>query len=69
MREHIDLLKKQETLFDVFAQDVTGVSIGALGVELFLEQFGNGELVGVNPGKVPGFGVIDFQVFAHGRPA
>ena len=68
MREHIFLFKKQETFSDVFAEDVTGVSVGALGIKLLLEKVRDGELVGVNPGKVLGFGIVDFQVLAHGLP-
>jgi hypothetical protein len=68
MREHIFLFKKQETFFDVFAEDVTGVSVGALGIELLLEKLWDGELVGVNPGEVFGLGIVDFQVLAHGLP-
>jgi hypothetical protein len=52
MREHIFLFKKQEPFFDVFAENVTGVSVGALGIKLLLEKLGDGELVGVNPGEV-----------------
>jgi hypothetical protein len=68
MREHIFLFKKQETFFDVFAEDVTGVSVGALGIKLLLEKLWDGELVGMNPGEVLGFGIVDFQVLAHGLP-
>jgi hypothetical protein len=68
MREHIFLFKKQETFFDVLAEDVTGVSVGALGIKLLVEKLGDGELVGVNPGKVLGFGIVDFQVLAQRLP-
>ena len=50
MREHIGFLKEQETLLDVLAEDITGISVGALGIELLLEQRGDGVLVGMNPG-------------------
>jgi hypothetical protein len=68
MREHIFLFKKQETSFDVLTEDVTSVSVGALGIKLLVEKLWDGELVGVNPGKVLGFGIVDFQVSAHGLP-
>ena len=68
VREHVGLFKKKETFFDVFAEDVTGVSVGALGIKLLFEKLWNSEFVGMNPGEVLGFGIVDFQV-VHSIPS
>ena len=68
VRKHVGLFKKKETFFDVFAEDITSVSVGTLGIKLLFEKLWNGEFVGMNPGEVLGFGIVDFQV-VHSTPS
>lgn len=65
VREHVWLFKKKESFLDVFAQNVTGVSVGTFGIKLLFEKLWDGEFVGMNPGEVLGFGISDFQIVTH----
>jgi hypothetical protein len=68
VREHVGLFKKKEPFLDVFAENVTGVSVGTFGIKLLFEKLWDGEFVGMNPGEVLDFGIVDFQI-VHSNPS